>query len=424
MTMPKTSMPRRERLMSDYSDLRATTMALCDPLEPEDMVVQTMPDVSPTKWHLAHVTWFFETFVLDRSGRPYAPFNPGYHQLFNSYYQSQGKPFPRAERGFLSRPTVDDVRAYREHVDSAMLELISDSSDAVIERVASVVEVGLHHEQQHQELMLMDVKHVLAKNPLRPAYQSKPSLVNTSVPSMQWCSSTGDAVRIGNKTAEFSFDNEGPEHEVLVHPFELASRLVTVGEYLSFMAEGGYERPELWLADGWELVQRENWRSPLYWEESEDGWRVMTLTGLRPVDPGEPVCHVSYYEADAFATWAGLRLPTEFEWEYAAKGRSIAGTFLESETFHPQSIGHLGEAAEPAQLFGDVWEWTSSAYAPYPGYRPFAGNLGEYNGKFMANQMVLRGGSCVSPKSHLRETYRNFYYPQQRWMFAGIRLAR
>ncbi|MHC5063129.1 MAG: ergothioneine biosynthesis protein EgtB [Planctomycetota bacterium] len=424
MSISNSTTPQRERLITDFEDLRTTTMALCEPLEPEDMVVQTMPDVSPTKWHLAHVTWFFETFVLARSRAPYMPFRTGYHELFNSYYQSEGKPFPRAQRGLLSRPTVDEVRAYRKHVDREVLKLIEHGPEEVIEQAAPIVEVGLQHEQQHQELLLMDVKHVLAKNPLRPAYRQEKSAPRAAVPALDWCSYAGGRVTVGATDGSFFFDNEGPEHPVLVQPFELASRLVTAGEYLEFMADGGYQRPEFWLADGWDIVQRENWRAPLYWEESRYGWQMMTLAGMRAVDPGEPVCHVSYYEADAFATWARRRLPTEFEWEHAARGQEVAGTFLESEVFHPQSLEESGEESAPAQLFGDVWEWTASAYAPYPRYAPFAGGLGEYNGKFMSNQMVLRGGCCVSPQRHLRKTYRNFYYPQQRWMFAGIRLAR
>ncbi len=422
----------RDELLRSYGKVRATTMALCEPLEPEDMVVQTMPDVSPTKWHLAHVTWFFEAFVLARSRSSYAPFDDRYHALFNSYYQSIGDPYPRDGRGLLSRPTVEEVRAYRQHVDEAITDLVAGGSDEVLESITPVVAVGLQHEQQHQELLLMDIKNVFARNPLRPTYYSAPRRGDPAGTAMTWTPHEGGQVEVGSSSNEFAFDNEKPRHTVFLEPFELAVRLTTAEEYQAFMQEGGYERPELWLADGWERVQREGWRAPLYWQagndgggsrEGDDSWQVMTLGGLRPVDPQEPVCHVSYYEADAFARWAGCRLPTEFEWEHAARGHEIAGTFLESADFHPQPLGS-STRGQLAQLFGDVWEWTSSSYAPYPGYEPFAGSLGEYNGKFMVNQMVLRGGSCVTPESHMRRTYRNFYYPHQRWMFAGVRLAR
>ena len=423
--MPNTTTTaERETLLHDFSRVRKTTTSLCEPLEPEDMVVQTMPDVSPTKWHLAHVTWFFEAFVLGDSAPEYAKFDDRYHGLFNSYYQSLGDPFPRHERGLLSRPTVSDVRAYRCHVDAGVASLLEEASDEVFDRVAPVVEVGLHHEQQHQELLMMDIKHVLANNPLRPAYQDPGSVSPVLPTELAWRRFDGGEIQVGTQTDGFAFDNESPRHPVLLAPFELATRLVTAGEYEAFIADGGYERPELWLADGWSIVGREGWRAPLYWEHDGEGWKVMTLGGLRPIDPAEPVCHISFYEADAFATWAGARLPTEFEWEYASEFHELSGTFLESTDFHPQPLEPSPADAAVSQLFGDVWEWTSSPYCPYPGYEPFDGSLGEYNGKFMINQMVLRGGCCVTPQSHMRRSYRNFYYPHQRWMFSGLRLAR
>jgi ergothioneine biosynthesis protein EgtB len=417
--------PRTRRdLLRALQSVRATTEALCAPLEVEDRVVQTMPDVSPTKWHLAHTTWFFERLVLARCDRPYAPFDARFAALFNSYYRSLGEPFPREERGLLSRPTVAQVRAYRAHVDGALRELLERAPQEVLDELAPVLMLGLHHEQQHQELLLMDAKHVLARNPARPAYRRAAPRPATPAPPLAWRSFAGGQVEVGSDSDDFTFDNERPRHTVLLAPYELATRPVTAGEYLAFMADGGYERPEHWLADGWDLVQREAWRAPLYWERGGRDWRVTTLGGQRPVDPAEPVCHVSYYEADAFATWAGARLPSELEWEHASAGQPLSGNFLESGALHPRPLPASPPAAAPAQLFGDVWEWTSSAYQPYPGYAPFAGELGEYNGKFMINQLVLRGGSCVTPARHVRDTYRNFYCPHQRWMFAGFRLAR
>jgi ergothioneine biosynthesis protein EgtB len=424
MTTHQNAAVERGTLLREYEEIRATTLSLCEPLEPEDMVIQTMPDVSPTKWHLAHTTWFFETLVLGRTRASYAPFDDRYHALFNSYYRRLGDPYPRARRGLLSRPTVDEIRAYRRHVDRAMTDLLEDAPDSVVEQAAPVIRVGLHHEQQHEELLLMDVKHVLAANPLRPAYHGAPRTGRSVETPIEWCRFDGGRVEVGAATAGFAYDNERPRHEVLLEPFELATRLVTADEYRAFMEDGGYERCELWLADGWDLVQREGWRAPLYWHEDDDGWRVMTLGGPRRIEPCEPLCHVSYFEADAFATWAGSRLPTEFEWEHAARGREIEGTFLEAGEYHPRPLRSPPRPDRPAQLFGDVWEWTASPYVAYPGYRPFEGALGEYNGKFMVNQFVLRGGCCVTPARHVRPTYRNFYYPHQRWMFSGVRLAR
>ena len=416
----------REELLRAYQRVRSVTESLCEPLEPEDMVIQTMPEVSPTKWHLAHVTWFFETLVLQRSGAQYTQFDERFGALFNSYYNSLGDPYPRPRRGILSRPTVSEIFGFRRHVDAAMVDLLEDASDETIERLAPTLTIGLNHEQQHQELLLMDIKHVLAQNPLEPAYRATepyaPALVPACtlavVPGREW--SAWERL-----TGDFAFDNERPQHTVLLEPYELASRPVTAGEYRAFIADGGYERPELWLSDGWDFAQCEGWQAPLYWEEQESDWCILTLGGARDVDPTEPVCHVSYYEADAYATWAECRLPSELEWEHAAtEGEAASGTFAESAAYHPRPLRDAPGGESLDQLFGDVWEWTRSAYSPYPGFRPFAGKLGEYNGKFMINQMVLRGGCCVTPERHLRPTYRNFYYPHQRWMFGGIRLAR
>ena len=327
--------PRREELLRAYRSVRAVTEALVEPLEPEDMVVQSMPDVSPTKWHLAHTTWFFETLVLARGGQPYTRFHEDYHELFNSYYESLGHPYPRARRGLLSRPTVREVRAYRRHVDQALVALVEGAPEELVVELAPTLTIGLHHEEQHQELLLTDVKHVLAQSPLRPAYRSPPPRAARQAPRQEWISFEGGVVEVGASARGFAFDNERPRHSVLLRPFELARRPVTCGEYLAFVADGGYRRPELWLADGWSLVQKEGWQAPLYWEEDGDCWRVTTLGGLRDVEPDEPVCHVSYYEAQAFAAWSGQRLPGEHEWEHAARQSSFSGTFLEDGTLHP-----------------------------------------------------------------------------------------
>ena len=414
----------RSELLQRYLQVRSKTEALCEPLEREDMAIQTMPDVSPTKWHLAHTSWFFETLVLLRGDFGYSVFDPCYAELFNSYYRSLGAPYPRDRRGLLSRPTVPEVIEYRRYVDDAVTRLLENGSVDALQRVAATLRLGLHHEQQHQELLLMDVKHVLCENPLRPSYRSAPHRSIDRASPMAWRAFQGGSSPIGSSTDEFTFDNERPQHEVVLAPFELASRLVTCGEYCDFIEDGGYQRPELWLADGWDTMRREGWRAPLYWDARDHEWTLTTLGGQRELDRAEPVCHVSYYEADAYATWAGLRLPTEFEWEHVARNQPVNGNFLESEALHPTPARPSLDGASVSQLFSDVWEWTSSPYSAYPGYEPFVGELGEYNGKFMINQLVLRGGSCVTPQEHTRATYRNFYYPGQRWMFSGIRLAR
>lgn len=407
-------------LLSRYHDVRRQSEQICRPLVTEDYCIQSMPDVSPPKWHLAHTSWFFETFVLRPYDSHYAVFHPRYDYLFNSYYETVGSPFPRPRRGLLSRPTVEDVYRYRAHVDAAIAEFLAhcpaEHQDAVRERIV----LGLHHEQQHQELLLTDIKHILAFNPLRPAYRELTETETARVRPLSWLAYRGGVREIGHSGPDFVFDNEMPRHRVYLNDFALASRCVTNGEYLAFIEAGGYERSELWLSDAWHEIKERGWRTPLYWEQRNDAWWTYTLAGMRRLREDEPVCHVSYYEADAFARWAGKRLPTEAEWEIAASALTVAGNFLESDRLHPSAVV---DDAEPAQIYGDVWEWTASDYGPYPGFRPAAGSLGEYNGKFMSSQRVLRGGSCASPWSHLRATYRNFFYPNTRWQFAGLRLA-
>jgi ergothioneine biosynthesis protein EgtB len=406
-------------LASRYRAVRAATEALAAPLSPEDCTAQSMPDASPVKWHLAHTSWFFETFVLEAAVAGYRPLEPAYRVLFNSYYHSVGEQHFRPERGLLTRPGLAAVQAYRRHVDGRCLDLLQRGDLSPAQE--AVLELGLHHEQQHQELILTDVKHLLSRSPLQPGYRERPADRRGAAAALAWHAHPAGLREIGHGGPGFAFDNEGPRHRVFVHAFALASRAVTNGEYLAFMADRGYERPELWLSDGFAAVQREGWRAPLYWTQRGGGWQRFTLAGPRPVAPDEPVTHVSAYEADAFARWAGARLPTEAEWEVAAAGAPVAGNLAESERFEPAPAP---AGPGPAQLFGDVWEWTSSAYAAYPGYRPPPGALGEYNGKFMANQLVLRGGSCATPASHIRASYRNFFPPYARWQWSGIRLAR
>jgi ergothioneine biosynthesis protein EgtB len=408
-------------LAERYREVRRATDRLADPLSAEDCTVQSMPDASPVKWHLAHTSWFFETFVLERGVAGYRPYHPQFRILFNSYYNGVGAQHPRPERGLLSRPSLDEVRGYRADVDHRVLELLER---AAVEPLADTIELGLHHEQQHQELILTDVKHMLSLNPLRPAYRDLPLAPERDVAPLRWFHHPGGVAWIGHSEGSFSFDNERPRHRVLVDAFALASRLVTNGEYMEFVTDGAYSRPDLWLSDGWDLVRSHGWQAPLYWDRDRRGaWRVMTLSGSRDLRPDEPVCHVSFYEADAFARWSGARLPSEAEWEIFARKASRDGNFVESGWLNPTGLA-APDAAAPIELFGDVWEWTRSPYAPYPGYHPPAGALGEYNAKFMCNQLVLRGGSCATPRSHVRASYRNFFPPQARWQFSGIRLAR
>jgi ergothioneine biosynthesis protein EgtB len=409
-------------LADRYRDVRAATMALCETLSPEDCQAQSMDDASPVKWHLAHTSWFFETFILEACARNYASFDPQFRVLFNSYYVTVGDRHPRPLRGLLTRPSLEEVRAYRAHVDEHMLSLLERPATLSAEQ-QSVVDLGLHHEQQHQELVLTDLKHLFSCNPLRPAYRHCAPTPRGADTELEWHQYTEGLHWLGHDGVGFAFDNEAPHHRTFVGSFELASRLLTNGELLAFMADGGYTRPDLWLSDGWNVVQESGWTAPLYWEQRDGTWFTMTLAGMRALRPDEPLCHVSFYEADAVARWAGCRLPTEAEWEVAATGGGATGNFVETGLLHP-APATPGRGNTPQQLFGDVWEWTQSPYGPYPGYRPTGGALGEYNGKFMCNQMVLRGGSCATPGSHMRATYRNFFPPAARWQFSGVRLAR
>lgn len=414
----------RRAAVEHYRRVRGWTNTIIEPLEIEDMVVQTTTECSPTKWQLGHTTWFFETFVLS-SVVGYTPFHERYGFLFNSYYNSVGDRVARPIRGLMSRPTVNDVLDYRDHVDRAIERAIESGSEAWWSAIEPVLELGIHHEQQHQELMITDVKTVLALNPLMPVYRER-SIAKGTSSQLTWREFDEGLVEIGHNGRGFSFDNEGPRHKVCLERFALANRVVTNGEYLDFMQDGGYAEPRHWLSDGWAKVLDEQWQAPRYWQQVDGEWWMMTLQGLRRVEPNEPVTHVSHFEADAYASWAGARLPTEFEWEHAAS--SLAdnaindGNFLESMSFHPVAASRATSGL--SQMYGDVWEWTRSAYLPYPGFQVAEGALGEYNGKFMSNQMVLRGGSCATPRDHIRSTYRNFFPPESRWQFSGIRLAR
>jgi len=412
--------PDRAALLLRYQEVRAQSESLCAPLETEDYVIQSTPDVSPPKWHLAHTSWFFETFLLTPFLPGYQPFHPQFVYLFNSYYEAVGPRHRRDRRGVLSRPTVREVAAYRAYVDEHMQTLAERIGEPSWAEAGTLLELGLHHEQQHQELLVTDIKHILATNPLRPAYTAPGGAAPPSeAPPLRWRASDGGMREIGHAGPGFAFDNELPRHPVYLQPHRLASRLVTNGEYREFMEAGGYEEPQHWLSEGWRMVQEQGWTAPLYWERRDEAWEMTTLTGVRPVAESEPVCHVSYFEADAYARWAGKRLPTEAEWECAAAGLEIEGNFLEAGRWHPALAPH----GEMSQLYGDVWEWTQSPYLGYPGFRSAPGAVGEYNGKFMCNQWVLRGGSCATPRSHIRPTYRNFFPADARWQFTGIRLA-
>jgi ergothioneine biosynthesis protein EgtB len=417
--------PRTEAVSPSLHNRLAATRQLSTELarqlSDEDQVVQANDDASPTKWHLAHTTWFFEAFVLKPFLPGYRLFDESFEYCFNSYYESVGPRQPRGKRGLLTRPSGDQVRAYRAHVDAALANFCT--SGDVPQAAEMLIELGINHEQQHQELLLTDILSLFASEPLKPAYQrASPGVAVAAAAPLDFVSFDGGIFDIGHAGEGFAYDNEGPRHEALIRPFKLANRCVTNGEWTAFIEDGGYGTPTLWLADGWASVKAQGWTAPLYWEEADGGFMQMSLLGFRPVDPGAPVCHVSYYEADAFARWAGYRLPTEFEWEVATGGVAVAGRTLGAGHLRPMPA----EARKPHaldQLYGDVWEWTGSAYLPYPGFKAAAGAVGEYNGKFMCNQFVLRGGSCATPEGHVRKTYRNFFYPHQRWQFMGLRLA-
>ena len=402
-------------VLSDrYREIRARTLSLIAELQPEDTVVQTMPDVSPTKWHLAHVTWFFEHFVLEPFATAYSCFDESYHYLFNSYYYAVGHMHARPERGLLSRPTLARILEYRSHVDTALQQMLQTQS--FNEDALPVITLGLNHEQQHQELLLTDIKHVFSCSPLKAAanrsLSKSPAFV---LNSYEFTKGECGIHSIGATGAGFCFDNETPHHDALLHEHRIGDRLISNGEFRDFIRDGGYQQCELWLSDGWAIVNERDWRQPLYWDEAHE--REFTLGGMQTIDDSAPVCHVSYYEADAFARWAGARLPTEFEWELAANKQALNGNLLESQYWHPV-------ASDSPQFYGDVWEWTSSPYGPYPNFKPLPGSLGEYNGKFMCNQMTVRGGSCVTASDHIRSSYRSFFYPDARWQFLGIRLAK
>ncbi len=410
---------RREALKRRFAETRALTTRLAQPLGDEDQIPQSMEDASPTKWHLAHTTWFFEELVLKAHASGYRDYDPRFAYCFNSYYETLGERHPRPLRGMLTRPTCAEVRAFRAHVDAAMTRMFED--DPLTDDALDLIELGINHEQQHQELLLTDVLHLFASQPLRPAYRVETDTARSEVPPLDWIRFEGGVLLVGYDGDSFAYDNEGPPHEQLIRPFKLAHRPVTNGEWLEFMADGGYETATLWLADGWATLNAEGWRAPGYWEEIDGEWHQMGFGGLVPVDPARPVCHVSYYEAQAFALWAGKRLPNEFEWEVASGNHAEEGNMIGAGLLRPAPTRAPDGTLQ--QVFGDVWEWTSSAYSAYPGFSTAPGAVGEYNGKFMCGQYVLRGGSIATPDGHVRRTYRNFFYPHQRWQFMGLRLA-
>lgn len=411
----------RQLLIEKYQAVRNFFNTLCEPLVTEDYVIQSMPDVSPTRWHLAHTSWFFEAFVLQNAVKNYKSLHPQYSFLFNSYYVQVGERFTRADRGLLSRPTVKEVYEYRLYVDKNVSDFISSCTVDQFKQFGPVIEIGINHEQQHQELMLTDIKHVFSRNPLHPVYSNQYLPIVDHVPEMSFKKFDKGLYEIGHPGNDFGYDNEFPRHKIYLEPFALANRLVTNRDYMDFIDDGGYKKTELWLSDGFSKAEKNDWQAPLYWEKKDGEWWNFKLTGFHKVDLNEPVCHISYYEADAFARWAGYRLPVESEWEIAAEKLPIAGNFVEDRNFHPTAVSEDGPLK---QMFGDVWEWTMSPYVPYPGYKTLPGALGEYNGKFMSNQMVLRGGSCATSFSHIRKYYRNFFYPDSRWQFMGLRLAK
>jgi len=413
-----------EKLLARFHEVRNFSGRLSENLVPEDCVVQSMPEVSPTKWHLAHTTWFFETFILKKWVPGYRDAVPEYAYLFNSYYNAAGTMHRRDLRGLISRPTVAETKEYRASINRDIDKLVAGADAKLFREIEPILTLGIHHEQQHQELLITDIKHVFAQNPLYPVFRKSIDNQRIDIPPTKFVEFDQATIEIGHDGNGFSYDNEGPRHRALVLPFSLANRPVTNDEYLEFMADNGYSRAEFWLSLGWTTVNEQNWRAPLYWIERDGEWWNFTLSGLRKVDSSEPVAHLSYFEADAYANWAGARLPTEFEWERTAGKIDIRGNFVETERFHPAAVNRAPRNGQLAQMFGDVWEWTRSSYSPYPGYRAEPGALGEYNGKFMCNQYVLRGGSCATSRTHIRKTYRNFFQPDKRWQFTGVRLAR
>ena len=412
-------MSDRHSLLRRFRTARAATDALIGPLQPEDTVVQSMPDVSPTKWHAAHTTWFFETFVLERFEPSFQPHHESFRVLFNSYYNGVGEQYSRADRGLLSRPTLDETKEYRSAITRRVLSLLEACPDSDLSEISSLIEVGIHHEQQHQELLLTDILHVFSVNPLEPTYREGVE-IQSSTHESDWLGFSGGMLDVGHPGDGFSFDNECPRHAAWIRPFELRTHPVTCGEWAAFIDDDGYRRPELWHSAGWAAVTENDWRAPLYWRQEPDGWTTFTLHGRREIDPAAPVTHVSWFEASAFAAWANARLPSEQEWETASARTKSRGNFVESGWLEPA----LQAEAKLAGMLGSVWEWTSSSYDPYPGYCAAPGALGEYNGKFMCGQYVLRGGSCLTPESHIRPSYRNFFPPEARWQFSGLRLAR
>ncbi len=409
--------PSRDLLITDYQRVRSFTEYLCKPLLVDDYQIQSIVQTSPPKWHIAHVTWFFETFVLSHFLPQYQYFNPDFDFLFNSYYYTHGEMHPRAQRGMLSRPGVDEVYQYRAYVNEQMLALMQGADEGQLEDLVFRVTLGLNHEQQHQELLLMDIKHNLSINPLKPAYRPDLEVPGVYTRPVQWLTCEAGEYEIGHSGNGFAYDNETPRHKCLIRKHRLADRFVSNGEYLEFIEAGGYTNPALWLADGWALIQQAQWQHPLYWQKNDDQWFQFTLGGTRELNEHEPVCHMSYYEADAYARWAGKRLPLQEELELMLERQAVDGNFVDTGLLHPAAAGEKG------QWFGDLWAWTASPYTAYPGYQPLSGSIGEYNGKFMSNQMVLKGGSCVTSADHVRASYRNFFYPDERWAFTGLRLA-
>jgi len=407
-----------------FKEIRQLSRTLITPLSEEDCVIQSMPDASPAKWHLAHTTWFFEAFILKTCLKNYKPFYPEFNYLFNSYYFGIGEPFNRLRRGLLSRPSLQKILRYRDQVDRAIEKIMAAQHLWSQPDLRRNIDLGLHHEQQHQELLLVDIKHLFSCNPLKPAYQSSRSEFSSKMTHVNWLTFPEGLYWIGHAQESFSYDNETPCHQLFLKPFQMACRLVTNGDYLEFIADRGYEKAELWLSDGWLSVKENEWRAPLYWEKKEKCWEQFTLHGMETLNLHEPVCHVSYYEADAYARWRGTRLPLETEWEVVAREQMVNGNLFESGALHPIPLQEKQSQKTAGQLYGDVWEWTLSPYSAYPGFKPLSGVKGEYNGKFMSNQMVLRGGSCLTQQSHIRSTYRNFFYPNARWQFSGIRLAK